>query len=122
METRKTFDWDTSKWEKAIKNKNIILGHLPMDELLCQLAEECGELAQAALKLRRVIDKRNPTPKTYDECVENLYEEYADVDMCFNLMRMLIDKDGSTFDKVAEIQLGKSTRWAKRLSERQVKM
>lgn len=28
---------------------------LPKEELLCQLAEECTELAQAALKLRRAI-------------------------------------------------------------------
>ncbi|WP_322353960.1 hypothetical protein [Paratractidigestivibacter sp.] len=122
MENNKIFDWDTEQWETAIKNKNIILGHLPIDELLCQLAEECGELAQAALKLRRAIEKRNPTPKTYDECIENLYEEYADVDMVFNLIRILIDNDGTSFKKVAEIQVSKSTRWAKRLSERQVKM
>ena len=29
---------------------------LPVNELLCGLAEECSELAQAALKLRRTYD------------------------------------------------------------------
>ena len=29
--------------------------HIPQDELLAQLAEECAELSQAALKLRRAL-------------------------------------------------------------------
>ena len=33
-------------------------------DLLCQLAEEAAELAQAALKLRRAITRNNPTPVT----------------------------------------------------------
>lgn len=40
--------------------------------LLEQLAEECSELAQAALKLARKERGENPTPKTEEECVENL--------------------------------------------------
>ena len=49
------------------------------DELLAGLAEECGELTQAALKLRRVLDGRNPTPVCYEDATERLYEEVADV-------------------------------------------
>ena len=52
---------------------------LPVNELLCGLAEECGELAQAALKLRRVYDKTNPTPVDEDTAFEKLCEEVADV-------------------------------------------
>lgn len=35
--------------------------HIPQDELLAQLAEECAELSQAALKLRRALTGINPT-------------------------------------------------------------
>lgn len=40
-----------------------LIYNLPKAEILAQLAEEASELAQAALKLRRAIDKENPTPK-----------------------------------------------------------
>lgn len=51
-------------------------------EVLAQLAEEAAELAQAALKLRRVLDGRNPTPVTEKEARQNLMEEYTDVVHC----------------------------------------
>lgn len=40
--------------------------HIPQDELLAQLAEECAELSQAALKLRRALTGINPTSVTVD--------------------------------------------------------
>lgn len=51
---------------------------LPKTEILAQLAEEASELAQAALKLRRALDGTNPTPKSVEECLENIQEEMAD--------------------------------------------
>lgn len=44
---------------------------------LRQLAEECNELSQAALKLIRVWNKE--TPMREDEAYEHLVEELADV-------------------------------------------
>lgn len=52
---------------------------LPPTEILAQMAEEHSECAQAALKLRRALDGTNPTPKTIEECWENLKEEFGDV-------------------------------------------
>lgn len=46
------------------------------------LAEECVELAHAALKMARIIRKENPTPKTEEEVMEELIEEVTDVDLC----------------------------------------
>ena len=37
-----------------------LIYNLPKAEILAQLAEEASELAQAALKSRRAIDKENP--------------------------------------------------------------
>lgn len=57
-------------------------GGEPKYSVLAQLAEEAAELAQAALKLRRVVDGRNPTPVTEQEARQNLMEEYTDVVHC----------------------------------------
>lgn len=50
--------------------------------MLEQLAEECCELGQAALKMARIIRKENPTPVPLDEAKENILEEFNDVLMC----------------------------------------
>ena len=47
--------------------------------LLRQLAEECGELTQAALKLVRVYE--GTTPVTEEEAMDKLAEELADVQL-----------------------------------------
>ena len=52
---------------------------LPPTEILAQMSEEYSEGAQAALKPRRALDGTNPTPKTIEECWENLKEEFGDV-------------------------------------------
>lgn len=56
--------------------------------LLEQLAEECGELAMACLKLGHTAQKmarkernENPTPKTFGECMEEFYVEAADLEI-----------------------------------------
>ena len=48
--------------------------HIPQDELLAQLAEECAELSQAALKLRRALTGINPTPVTVEEARKAVLE------------------------------------------------
>lgn len=54
--------------------------------LLEQLAEESAELAQAALKMARKLRNENPTPKTHADCVSNLQEEIADVELCISIL------------------------------------
>ena len=62
-------------------------------ELLAQLAEEAAELAQAALKLRRVIDGKNQTPVKYEDALENLREEVADVDLVLAVLGLCEDTE-----------------------------
>lgn len=52
--------------------------------MLEQLAEECAELGQAALKMARVLRKENPTPVTEDEAAAMVLEEAADVLNCMD--------------------------------------
>ena len=75
-------------------------------EALAQLAEECTELAQAALKLRRALDGKNPTPNTEKERRRALLEEYTDVIHCALVLDLEMDLD----------QIRKKTeRWMRRL-------
>ena len=104
---------DVEKTELKIK----IEEHLGMNEILCQLAEEASELAQAALKLRRAYDGKNPTPKTVEECINALLEESADVDLCLCLLCRLLPNMTEVgllilHDKIEEEKL---KRWIKRL-------
>lgn len=46
------------------------------------LAEECTELAQAALKMARLIRNENPTPVTKPDTEAKLQEEFTDVISC----------------------------------------
>ena len=80
------------------------------EELLAQLAEEAIELAHAALKLRRVIGCKNPTPVKYDEALENFLEEVADVD----LVLAVLDIGEDTEELLARMR-AKLIRWLARL-------
>lgn len=83
-----------------------IRDYLSDAEILAQLAEEASELAQAALKLRRVLDKTNPTPVVYEEAILNLIEEYGDVVSCLNELNISYDSSLITLKK---------RRWIRRL-------
>jgi hypothetical protein len=91
----------------------FIRERVPKEELLALLAEEATELAQAALKLRRVYDGTNPTPVTHDVAYQHLKEEIADV-------RLVIDVLGVGNDHMERcmIQANKLSRWVRRLEER----
>ena len=80
-------------------------------ELLAQLAEEATELAHAALKLRRVMDKRNPTPVCFEDALENLTEEMADVLLCMDQLNL------TDAEEIEEIKSSKLDRWISRLLE-----
>lgn len=62
---------------------------LPKEELLTTLAEESAELAQASLKLRRCLTQINPTPKSYETCVNHVMEEIGDVQLCLEALGFL---------------------------------
>lgn len=78
--------------------------------LLEQLAEECAELAQAALKLCRRLRNENPTPKTEAECVAALKEESLDVYACLDLLPSYWQVEHSRNNP-------KMIRWKRRLRE-----
>lgn len=79
--------------------------------LLEQLAEECSELAHAALKMARKERGENPTPKTLYECFKALIEEMADVQLC-----IWVVETSHGLDLRCNCD-AKRERWAKRIRE-----
>ena len=84
--------------------------HLGKSEILAQLAEECAELTQAALKYRRALDGNNPTPVGEQKAVMHLIEEIADVDLCVSLLTTPEDDQQKLM-----IERAKLLRWEERL-------
>lgn len=85
---------------------------LTQDELLAGLAEEACELAQAALKLRRVMNGKNPTPVGIQDALIAFDEEIADVELCLEQVAL---KDR---DRIRDIRNMKLARWIERLKIR----
>lgn len=83
---------------------------LPETELLAQLAEEAAELAQAALKMRRVLDGTNPTPVRMSEAWASLQEETADVLLCLQMVG--VSTNARDYYEAIHTKL---TRWESRL-------
>ena len=64
---------------------------VPIPALYEQLAEECTELAHAALKMARVMRAENPTPVPLDRALSNLYEEASDVHTVAKILNLRPD-------------------------------
>lgn len=84
--------------------------------LLEQLAEECSELAHAALKMARLERGENPTPKTEEECEAALKEELADVILCIDAITQC-----KKIYNIYDVQYVKQKRWVQRILEAQGK-
>ena len=87
-----------------------IKNRLAETERLLGLTEEALELAIAALKLRRVLDGRNPTPVTEKQATENLLEEYGDV---LNSIEVLITPTQN--EQAMRSRAETRSRWVSRL-------
>lgn len=88
-----------------------ILTELTPADLYGQLAEEAAELAQAALKVQRILLGRNPPATTADEAIANLTEELSDVCLLLELMEL---------EPSTEVMDAKTARWYGRLKERDI--
>lgn len=97
------------------ENVEYVKKVLPKPVLFVQLAEECDELGQAALKMYRILDGRNPTPVTLQEGIEKLFEEIADI---LGALRALELTDADCAARYGEISSEKFERWVGRLKEK----
>lgn len=97
-----------------MNNCEYVAANLSAEEILCQTAEEAAELAQAALKLRRV--GVGTTPVDRDTALANLEEEVADVLACLDV---LDETNLIHYEKVWQIQAQKMKRWRERVENGQ---
>lgn len=91
---------------------DTIRDNVPLEERLCQLAEEAAELAQAALKLRRTLSNMNPTPVNRREAEEAILEEIADVKLCLHVCGFEKVRDKILVNRIIS---SKAERWMQRL-------
>lgn len=94
---------------------STIVDMVTLPVLLNQLAEECAELAQAALKYRRAIEGINATPVSAAQCRENLLEEIADVFLTVDAVTVVM-KHPNPMDAIETTMRAKEARWARRLT------
>ncbi len=98
-----------------------IASKLSKEDILCQLAEEAAELAQAALKLRRAITGTNPTPVSADDAKHALNEEIVDVAAAIEVYFASISDNYRQREELEDlvdcIAKNKEKRWAQRLKD-----
>lgn len=101
---------------KFEKRENDIVSQIGLPAALEQLAEECAELGQAALKLARKMRGENPTPKTHDECMRAFNEETADVMVCLDV---LVNSGFISNEAIESEMISKKSRWEERLNNKE---
>lgn len=70
--------------ENTVEMRSIAWYGADMQATVCM--EECAELIQAISKLKRFNPEDPHNKVSRNELIENLYEEMADVQICFNLL------------------------------------
>ena len=91
-----------------------IMEKIGLPAVLEQLGEEGGEVVQASLKYARLLRGENPTPKTEEQCIDDLTEEIADVWLCINILIQcgVIDEY-----RMMRIMYSKRVRWKRRIAD-----
>lgn len=92
-----------------------ILEQIGEPALIEQWAEECTELAQAALKVARILRAENPTPVTLAKARQNLIEEMSDVQLVRNEWVYGQSDASDIIEESLEIRKEKLNRWYSRL-------
>lgn len=87
-----------------------IRARLSLEDQLLQLAEECGELSAAVLKLVRIRRGASPTPMTEIEALGRIEEELTDLRVCLDVIGDQIWR--------SDLYAYKMNRWYDRLKKR----
>ena len=88
----------------------VISGVLTKRAALEQTAEEAAELAQACLKMCRVLSGENSTPVDFKAALSQITEESADVKLC----HAVLVGQGLSAPSI-DVQMEKADRWLARL-------
>ena len=93
----------------------ILQDYIGKPALLEQTAEEAVELAHACLKLARKLRGENFTPKSMQECIDDLVEECADVCLC--LEQLVHYSDTFAIESLDSVIISKYERMEQRIKE-----
>ena len=94
----------------AHTKQDYITRSIGWEAMYTQLAEEAAELAQAALKVARIMHGTNPTPISLIEAKDMVREELADVAQCATYLEFDID-----YEQIKH----KEEQWANRIANAQ---
>lgn len=92
------------------QNIEYIIEHVSEHRLYEQLAEECCELAQAALKMSRYLQKEDSVDMNKKEIHSKLDEEMTDVFVCLDTLHRRPNIN-------MELAAKKANRWKNRIDE-----
>lgn len=93
--------------DKVTIAKYAVQAAVPSEDLYGQLAEECCELAQAALKMQRILRGFNSPSVNQMSVQMNLEEEFSDI---------LVVADVLGLEKNSKIYNEKMLRWNTRIN------
>lgn len=97
-----------------MNNLKMLLNKTGEPATLENLAEECAELAHAALKLARIRRGENPTPEKESDATVKLHTELADI-LAVTMVIMQADWfDSEIVDNLTDAKL---KRWERRLAD-----
>lgn len=92
--------------EEKLEHALYIRENIPQEALLEMLAEEATELAKAALKLARILRAENPTPVSSEQATSDLLEEFTDVLLVSDILRL------QNYPAMSEMKID---RWKRRI-------
>lgn len=84
-----------------------------------QVAEECGELAQACLKLIRAEGNGNPCRISKDEAMDKLIEEIADLELAVDKVThdLVMNERPYIYETIMSTYRAKKERWIEELRD-----
>lgn len=109
-----------SKNETLIE-KNLIETSVDLRAKLEQVAEECGELTKACMKLIRAIGNGNPCNVSKEEAINSVVEEISDVEVATYYLKLMLQEhvNYDIWDRLDNIAEEKVERWQQRVADAQ---
>lgn len=101
-------------------NRRIIIKAMNGNEiaLLDQAVEECAELIQALLKVKRFIEGVNPPAETDGAIItQEMIKEITDVCLTSDIVMNVIGKPFENTELFERVWIEKEEHWAKRIRE-----
>ena len=103
------------------ENETLIETSVDLRAKLEQVAEECGELTKACMKLIRAIGNGNPCNISESDAIDSVVEEISDVEIAMYYLKLTLQErvSYSVGDRIDEIAEKKIERWQNRIAEAQ---